>query len=362
LFGEVLPANERNIGTARNYMRQLQAGGGTEMLPALAMALDGRWDRTRLRQVIFMTDGAVSNEQEFFQTITDRVGDAHLFTVGIGSAPNKHFMRGAARQGRETFIFIGAPNQVGKRMAQLWDKLAKPVVTHLTAKPLGEGSLEIWPNPIPDLFSGEPVVFAFRYGKDLEGVKVSGIGADGSWVHGLNIETATPGQGIVKLWAREKIAGIKSSLFQRKTPDRVRDGVLSEALQFCLVTRHTSLVAVKKKPSRPDNIPLATKKMPTNWPQGWEPSKVFNTPDWDGNAFQNNLLKRARQHYKSAGPTLLASASPVADSAGPMGARNQSVHLPQTATRAELYLLIGFVLLCLGLIIWWTDPWRGEKP
>ena len=31
LFGEVMPANERNIGTARNYIRQLQAEGGTEM-------------------------------------------------------------------------------------------------------------------------------------------------------------------------------------------------------------------------------------------------------------------------------------------------------------------------------------------
>ena len=187
LFGEVVPANERNIDTARAYIRQLQAGGGTEMLSALTMALDGRWDKSRLRQVIFMTDGAVSNEQELFQIITDRVGDARLFTVGIGSAPNQHFMRGAARQGRGTFTFIGAPDQVGKRMAQLWDKLAKPVVTHLTAKPLGDGSLDIWPNPIPDLFSGEPVVFAFRHDKNLEGIKVSGIGADGPWVHALKL-------------------------------------------------------------------------------------------------------------------------------------------------------------------------------
>ncbi|MBT4700586.1 MAG: hypothetical protein HOB79_05875, partial [Rhodospirillaceae bacterium] len=91
---------------------------------------------------------------------------------------------------------------------------------------------------------------------------------------------------------------------------------------------------------------------------GWEP----NSPDVDGTNFQTDLLQRARQHYKVAGPALMASAAPVATTAGPMGAGNQSLHLPQTATLSELYLLIGLILLSMGLIVWWIDPWRGNTP
>jgi len=97
LFGKVKTANTRNFNTAKTYIRDLKAEGGTEMLPALIMALDGSWGKSQLRQVIFMTDGAVTNEQQLLETIADRIGEARLFTVGIGPAPNQHFMRDTAK-------------------------------------------------------------------------------------------------------------------------------------------------------------------------------------------------------------------------------------------------------------------------
>jgi Ca-activated chloride channel family protein len=58
------------------------------MAPALTFALDGRETPGYLRQVIFMTDGGVANEDELFRLIAQRLGASRLFTVGIGSAPN----------------------------------------------------------------------------------------------------------------------------------------------------------------------------------------------------------------------------------------------------------------------------------
>ena len=72
-----------------------------------------------VRQVIFMTDGQVSNEQELFTFIHGRLGESRLFTVGIGAAPNSHFMRNAARFGRGTFTYIGDVQQVQERMSEL---------------------------------------------------------------------------------------------------------------------------------------------------------------------------------------------------------------------------------------------------
>jgi len=89
-------------------VRRLDAEGGTEMLPALKAALDdqGPIENGALRQVIFLTDGAIGNENQLFETIADDRGEARVFTVGIGSAPNSFFMSRAAEIGRGVFTQV----------------------------------------------------------------------------------------------------------------------------------------------------------------------------------------------------------------------------------------------------------------
>jgi Ca-activated chloride channel family protein len=76
-----------------------------------------------LRQVVFLTDGAIGNEAQLFEEISKNRGDARVFTVGIGSAPNTYFMTKAAEIGRGTFTLIGSEDQVAARMGELFAKL-----------------------------------------------------------------------------------------------------------------------------------------------------------------------------------------------------------------------------------------------
>ncbi|MBA3564748.1 MAG: VWA domain-containing protein [Gammaproteobacteria bacterium] len=94
------PVTGNTRADAVRYVRALEADGGTEMLPALELALEGVAPSTHLRQIVFITDGSVGNEEELFTLIHARLENARLFTVGIGSAPNTYFMRKAARFGR----------------------------------------------------------------------------------------------------------------------------------------------------------------------------------------------------------------------------------------------------------------------
>src|SRR6185436_8640870 len=104
LYPLAVQATPSNVAYAKGYVSSLEANGGTVMLPALIAALrdEAPNDRSYLRQVIFLTDGAVGNEAQLFAAIEERLGRTRLFTVGIGSAPNSHFMSGAARAGRGT--------------------------------------------------------------------------------------------------------------------------------------------------------------------------------------------------------------------------------------------------------------------
>jgi Ca-activated chloride channel family protein len=114
LFHQSVAADAVNIAHARNFVQRLEANGGTEMRPALRLALDSARSESYLRQIVFITDGSVGNEEELYTMIESRLGSARLFTVGIGSAPNSWFMRKAAELGRGTFVVMRAGDGQGE--------------------------------------------------------------------------------------------------------------------------------------------------------------------------------------------------------------------------------------------------------
>ena len=82
----------------------MKANGGTEMLAPMKAALVDASpnDKIYLRQIVFITDGAIGNEQELFDTIAKGRGRTRVFMVGIGSAPNSYLMTRAAEAGHLT--------------------------------------------------------------------------------------------------------------------------------------------------------------------------------------------------------------------------------------------------------------------
>jgi Ca-activated chloride channel family protein len=151
------------------------------MLPALRLALAARPVAGAVRQVVFATDGAVGNEAELLAYIRRHLGPSRLFTVGIGSAPNGHFMRRAAEEGRGTFTYVGRVADVDPLMSELFAKLESPVLTGIELV-WADPDAEVWPAQVPDLYAGEPVVVAARLpgGAGGAAVELSGRGSPGS--------------------------------------------------------------------------------------------------------------------------------------------------------------------------------------
>lgn len=65
-FPTAVKASPRKLSNARNYISRLYVDGGTEMAQALSLALDGAIRLEYLRQIIFMTDGSVGNEDYLY--------------------------------------------------------------------------------------------------------------------------------------------------------------------------------------------------------------------------------------------------------------------------------------------------------
>jgi Ca-activated chloride channel family protein len=275
VFAGALPATALNVRAAARWVAGLRATGGTEMLPALQRALDGRERVERLRQVVFLTDGAVGNEDRLFAVIRERLGDSRLFTIGIGSAPNSHFMREAARLGRGTFTFIGTPTEVQDKMLALFQKLESPVLTDLRLQLPAGAVAELLPERIPDLYRGEPLVVALKTPALPPAVTLRGMLGGMPWEQSIALHAAEPGAGLHVHWGRALIGALLDRRHAGVAEDDTRTAVIRVALEHHLVSAYTSLIAVDVTPARPGDAALESHALATNLPHGWEYTAVF---------------------------------------------------------------------------------------
>ncbi len=269
VFPQSVPATSTNLTTAQGFTEQLEADGGTQMLPALMEALaTPHSNASRLRQIVFITDGAVGNEIDLLHLIHNQLGDARLFTVGIGSAPNGFFMRKAAEMGRGSFVFIDQPEQVSTRMKQLFNQLSHAVLSDVNIE--WPQPVEAWPKRIPDLYLQQPLVVAVKFdagSAPQNSAFLQGSFGDGSlWQSALDLSTTelpshTSATGIAKLWAKKKINALLDQAYLGVDNDQVKSAVLPIALQHQLLTPFTSFVAVEESPSRTGGDALVAEKL-----------------------------------------------------------------------------------------------------
>ena len=267
LFTTPVPAEPGNVARARAYVRSLTADGGTEMLPALLAAFEGQAPAGFLRQVVLATDAAVGNEDELLQMIESNRGEARLFPVGIGSAPNGHFLRKAAEAGRGTQTVIRDVNEVTERMDALLAKLDKPAMRDVQLD--WPGVAEMYPARVPDLYAGEAVQVIARLDKLEDAVTVRGLRPQ-PWVRrvALTGDHATPSPGIGRLWARARIDSLEDELRRGGDADSLRAQVVDVALRHGLVSSYTSLVAVDRTPARPKHQTMGSTRLQNAIPDG----------------------------------------------------------------------------------------------
>ena len=327
------PANSNNKNNAKQFVNSLSANGGTEMESALKLAFSQPKfnTSTTLRQIVFITDGSVSNEETLMRLISDKLENSRLFTVGIGSSPNSYFMSEAAKMGRGTFTYIGSVDQVQQKMFNLLTKLQHPAITdielQLDNKSLQSNQqLEFYPNVISDLYKGEPLVISYRHtngimepndssNSDSSSNRLSKINLLAQyqgkpWEKTLTLDTQTRQSGLHVLWAREKISQLtrdkrRASMRTNNTAtsqDEYKFRITETAIAHHLVSQYTSLVAVDVTPARAVAIQSKNRKVTNSLPKG-----------------TSNHLVQSQGNF------------------------------PQTATTASLKIIIGLMLIGLSL-------------
>jgi Ca-activated chloride channel family protein len=270
-----LAATPANIRRGREFVDAMAGMGGTHMLAGIEAALDAPDDGDRQRIVCFMTDGYIGNERQIFAAIGDKLGNARLFSFGIGSSVNRFLLDRMARLGRGHVTYVLLGDSPEGKVDAFYDRIASPVLTDI-ALDFGEAKVwDVYPKLIPDLFTGSPVRVFGRVEGEVTTVRLTGRTGAGRFEETLEVEAFDEGVAIGSAWARARIRDLEEEQHWGEIED-VKSEITETALAYNILSAYTSFVAYERRIRNTGGTPLRVDQ-PLSMPDGVDFKRVFGT-------------------------------------------------------------------------------------
>lgn len=248
-----LAATEQNIAQGQQYVRSIQANGGTEMLKALTAAspLTNGEKSKKTQYLIVVTDALVGNERQVLKYIAD-AQQSHLrvFPVAMGSAPNDYLIQRLGELGRGFSIRMANGDNAQTMAEKFAARVSYPLLTDLRLEFDGIKVTDVLPNPIPDLYADRPLVVMGRYRRAGKG-KMKLVGNRAGKKFTAEVALALPKiqkahDSLGSVWARTKIRHITNKDIGKPSGSTKRE-ITQLGLDHQLVTAYTSFIAVEEK-------------------------------------------------------------------------------------------------------------------
>jgi len=295
-----LPNTTENIERGIRYINSMSGCGGTMMIEGIRSAIGYREDPERMRFVIFLTDGFIGNEAEILGELQSTLGEnTRLFSIGVGSSPNRYLIEGLAEEGRGHAYYVGLNEDPDESVGAFYEKINNP---YLVGIDIDWGNLDVhdmYPSRIPDLFAGEPLVIVGQYdGYGSDEIQISGTVAGRDWSTEIDVDfpaTQDANDVVATLWARKKIHDLNrdsysTSGYQQYSQDII-DEITDTALDYQIMSEYTAFVAVfEEVRTDPDGNPI-TVQVPVNMPDGVSYGGIFGS-EGDGGVLANTASYR----------------------------------------------------------------------
>jgi Ca-activated chloride channel family protein len=107
LSDEPLSNADENVELGLAYVESMSGSGGTMMINGVRGSIGYPEDPDRMRFIIFLTDGLIGNEEEILSEVRSTLGEnTRLFSIGVGSSPNRYLIEGLAEEGRGHAYYV----------------------------------------------------------------------------------------------------------------------------------------------------------------------------------------------------------------------------------------------------------------
>ena len=277
-----VPATRLHKEEALDYIQTLHGSGGTRMIEGIKACLDFPQAAERQRIVFFMTDGKIGNDDQILAAIKEKVGTTRLFSFGVGSSTNRSLLERMAQVGRGTSQYIRQDEDPQPVITAMLSRISKPYLTDVEINWGGLSVTDVYPNPVPDLYSAQPLILFARYDVAGQGEVTLRGTINGQpyeeriWI---SLPNWYPDNGsLASVWAREKIKYLMLEQLGGRMP-AIEQEVTNLALEYNLMSQYTSFVAVDEViPEGSDTTLPRTIAIPVPIPDGVSFTGIFGPP------------------------------------------------------------------------------------
>jgi Ca-activated chloride channel family protein len=254
LSPQSLEANDQNIASAIALIEQQRGSGGTELLSAMQQAMSLPRQDGISRSLLLLTDGFVAGEEGVFDHIRANLNRCNVFAFGIGTSVNHHLIEGVAKAGMaEPFVVTTEADAEGVAN-KFREYVQSPVLTDIEVRAIGFDIYDVNPGKFPDLLAQRPIILFGKWRGPVSGtIEMSGKNGHGLFTSRLDVATTQPDQanGALRyLWARSRIAELSDYGAYQVDDENVKT-ITALGLQYNLLTRYTSFIAVREVVTNP---------------------------------------------------------------------------------------------------------------
>ena len=248
LFDRPRRATADNLARVVAFLQTTEGGGGTEMLKGMQAALDAARDPERLRLVSFLTDGYIGNEAQILAAIHAKLGVTRIFSFGVGTSVNRYLIERMAIMGRGAAAFVDLNGSSADRAVDaFYQEMSHPALADITVDWNGMKASDVYPQNIPDLLVGRPVVLSGH----ITGAMPSSITVHGraggkpvSYTVPIGKDVVRDHPALAKIWARMRIADLEDRATYEPDVAALTETIKNTALHEGLLSPFTAFIAV----------------------------------------------------------------------------------------------------------------------
>lgn len=233
---------------ATAWVEALAAGGGTDINRALLEAL-GLVDKERPTYLLFLTDGLPTEGETDIDRIIANVSQSapsnvRLFAFGVGDDVDTILLDTLTQDLHGVSTYVRPGQRIDEEVSAFYGKISAPVLTSIALTVSGVTTEDLYPRPLPDLFSGTQLVVLGRY-KTGGPAKLTLTGQ----VNGATMQfdyadqafaTAGGAPGLPRLWATRKIGYLLNQIRINGQNTELVQEVVNLSVRYGIVTPYTS--------------------------------------------------------------------------------------------------------------------------
>lgn len=252
------PAMEAQAASA--WVDELSAEGSTDINRALLEAA-AMVETDRPAYLIFLTDGLPTEGVVDSQKILDNFEESapenlRLFAFGVGYDVDTYLLDSLAQEHHGASTYVQPGERLDEVLSAFYSKISTPVMTDLELDFGSAGVYDVFPSPLPDLFSGSQIIVTGRYrNPGVVDIRLTGVvnGQPRRFEFRDQALAFEPGaqdwsSSLPRLWATRKVGYLLNQVRLEGADQETIDQIVRLSIRYGIVTPYTSYLVTEDMP------------------------------------------------------------------------------------------------------------------